>query len=126
MKRYEVTCEWDGYYWVASVDGIPGAFTQAKRLDQVPAHVVEVIKLMTGKTIDANAVDIRHLHVDDEVDPLAEEIATLDREFDQLLHALAQRRRRVAKAMKKRRFPLRDIGVVTHLSHQRVHQLLSE
>lgn len=125
MSRYEARCEWDGYNWVATVEGVPGGVTQAKRLDLIAIRIVEVVKLLTGDIISADDVTI-HPHIDDEVDRVAREIAELEASLHEVDAALAQRRRRVVQELRRRGFPLRDIGVIAHVSHQRVHQLLSE
>lgn len=125
MSHYQARCEWDGYSWVATVDGIPGAVTQAKRLDLIPGRLVEVVKLITGQVVIADDITINP-HIDDEIDQVAEEIAELESSLHEVDAALAERRRRVVQELRRRGFPLRDIGVIAHVSHQRVHQLLTE
>lgn len=125
MSRYRAQCEWDGYNWIATVDGLPGAVTQAKRLDLVADRLVEVVKLITGDFVRTDDIAITP-HVDDEIDQVAEEIAELESSLHEVDSALAERRRRVVQELRRRGFPLRDIGVIAHVSHQRVHQLLAE
>lgn len=125
MSRYDARCEWDGHNWVATIDGVPGGVTQAKRLDVIGGRIVEVIKLITGEVVSPDDVTISP-HVDDELDQVAEEIAELETSRHEVDAALAERRRRVVHELRRRGFPLRDIGVIAHLSHQRVHQLLAE
>jgi predicted RNase H-like HicB family nuclease len=122
---YTATCEWDGYNWVAAVEEVAGAFTQAKRLDLLPARLVEVIKLTTGKTVETDEI-VLHPHIDPDLDDTAAEIAALEEETAKLAEALAANRRKVARELKKRGFTLRDIGVIVRVSHQRVHQILGE
>lgn len=47
---------WDDYSWVAVLEG--GGVTQAKRLDQLPARLVEVVKLMTNETVAPDAIEL--------------------------------------------------------------------
>lgn len=125
MRGYEARCEWDGFNWIATIEALPGAVTQAKRLDLVPRRMVEVVKFMTGDEISVD--DIRIFpHLDGELDQVAEEIAKLETSLREVDAALAERRRRVVRELRRRGFPLRDIGVIAHVSHQRVHQLLAE
>ena len=41
-------CERSGDWWAVSVPEVEGAFTQAKRLDQVPGMVADAIEVLTG------------------------------------------------------------------------------
>lgn len=125
MTRYRARCEWDGYNWVATVEGLPGAVTQAKRLDLIGGRLVEVVKLITGDFVSPDDIALTP-HIDDEIDQAAEEIAELESSLHEVDSALAERRRRVVQELRRRGFPLRDIGVIAHVSHQRVHQLLAE
>jgi DNA-directed RNA polymerase specialized sigma subunit len=125
MSRYRARCEWDGYNWVATIDGMPGAVTQAKRLDLIASRLVEVVKLISGKVISPEDITLIP-HIDDEIDQAAEEIAELETSLHEVDAVLAERRRRVVQELRRRGFPLRDIGVIAHVSHQRVHQLLAE
>ena len=125
MSRYRARCEWDGYNWVATLDGVPGAVTQAKRLDLIAGRLVEVVKLITGEVVSPDDISIT-AHIDDEIDEVAEEIAELETNLHEVDAALAERRRRVVHELRRRGFPLRDIGMIVHVSHQRVHQLLAE
>jgi DNA-directed RNA polymerase specialized sigma subunit len=125
MSRYRARGEWDGYNWVATIDGMPGAVTQAKRLDLIPSRLVEVVKLISGKVISPDDITLIP-HIDDEIDQAAEEIAELETSLHEVDAVLAERRRRVVQELRRRGFPLRDIGVIAHVSHQRVHQLLAE
>jgi predicted RNase H-like HicB family nuclease len=51
--NYQVNTEWDDSgWWVVTVPGVPGAITQTRRLDQVPADAAEVIEIQTGHPVD--------------------------------------------------------------------------
>lgn len=59
MKTYTVNCEWDPTgWWVITVPDVPGAISQARRLDQVDPNVGEIIKLMTGKKVGTYRTDL--------------------------------------------------------------------
>ncbi|HEX3613762.1 MAG TPA: hypothetical protein VGL78_18035 [Solirubrobacteraceae bacterium] len=60
---YSVHCEWepttDGKgWWNARVPSIPGVWTQARRLEQIPGRIVEAIRVMTGETVNEADVEI--------------------------------------------------------------------
>jgi len=117
----KVTVEWDGYNWAGIVEG--GGTTQARRLDQIPGRVVEVVKLMTGTTIAAVDVDM-DIHVPGESDEGIAATRALRGEVTRLQDDLQDRTRRTAKALRAQGLPLRDIGQIVGVSYQRVHQLL--
>lgn len=123
-KTLAAVAEWDGYSWVATVTDIPGAVTQAKRLDLLPARLAEVAKLMTGKAIDADHIGLEVRVADDDIDRVAREINDLETELSRVSDALAARRRRLVTDLHDRGHTLRDIGMIVHLSHQRVAQLV--
>lgn len=125
MSRYTVPCEWDGHNWVATVDAVPGAVTQAKRLELIPGRVVEVVKLMTGETVAASDLHVVRRFagpIGDEAD----EIAQLRADLDKLQHDLGQRQPRIIRRLRAEGLTVRDIGQVVGLSHQRVQQILNE
>lgn len=125
MITYTVRSEWDGHNWIATVDDVPGAVTQAKRLELIPGRVVEVIKLMTGKTVKPSDLEVVRRfagRIGDEAD----EIAQLREDLDKLQHDLSQRQPRVIRRLRAQGLTVRDIGQVVGLSHQRVQQILND
>jgi predicted RNase H-like HicB family nuclease len=59
MKTYTVRCEWDSTgWWVVTVPELPGAVSQARRLDQVSGDVAEVVELMTGEKPGTYVIEI--------------------------------------------------------------------
>jgi hypothetical protein len=60
-----VAVEWDGHYWVATPAS--GGVTQAKRLDQLPARLAEVIHLMTGEGVAPDGIDLDIHYGDDDL-----------------------------------------------------------
>jgi predicted RNase H-like HicB family nuclease len=40
VRQLKAVAEWDGYSWVATLPDVPGAVTQAKRLDVLPADLL--------------------------------------------------------------------------------------
>jgi predicted RNase H-like HicB family nuclease len=121
---YTATTEWDGYNWVAEIDEIPGALTQAKRLDLIPGRLVEVLKLVTGKRVSEK--DIR-LDLNDEGEgaELAAEVRALRADVQRLETVLNEKTPVAIRKLRKRGMSLRDVGALTGVSYQRVHQLLT-
>lgn len=118
--------EWDGYSWVATLPDVPGAVTQAKRLDILPGRLAEVARLMTGDPIDPDRIALEVRVADDDIDRVAREIDELEQDLGRVTEALSSRRRQLVADLHDRGHTLRDIGVIVHLSHQRVAQLIAE
>ena len=112
-----------GGWWAIEVPQVPGAFTQARRLDQVPALVRDAVALLCDVDPDSVEVEVAPVLDDATVADLAEarakreEAAALERQASDSIAAVA---RRLADSG----LTLRDIGVVLGVSHQRVGQLL--
>ena len=62
METYTVRCEWDSTgWWVVTVPELPGAVSQARRLEQVSGDVAEVVELMTGEKPGAYAIEVEQV-----------------------------------------------------------------
>ncbi len=120
---YRATAEWGGYAWVATVVGYADVFTQAKRLEQLPERLSEVMHLMTGKKIAPNKweLDVQYGKLGDQ----ATEIRKLRVEVEEAEQQLSERTAKVARALRAQGMNLRDIGTLMGVSYQRIHQLVS-
>jgi DNA-directed RNA polymerase specialized sigma24 family protein len=108
--------------WVAEPEF--GGVTQAKRLDLLPARLCEVAVLMTGEAVAEEDWDL-----DIAFDALGAQAANLRRRRIEILDAgrqLYEETRDTARALRARGMNLRDIGTMTGVTFQRVHQLVHE
>jgi hypothetical protein len=121
-RKHRATVEWDGRYWVATPES--GGVTQARRLDQLPARLAEVIHLMTGEDVAPSDVDL-DVRYDDELGRQAAELRDRRANLEASEKELAELTAATARALRKRGMNLRDIGKLTGVSYQRVHQLVS-
>jgi predicted RNase H-like HicB family nuclease len=48
-------------WWVVTVPELPGAVSQARRLEQVSGDVAEVVELMTGEKPGAYAIEVEQV-----------------------------------------------------------------
>jgi hypothetical protein len=119
MSTQRAKVEWDGEWWVAVPDA--GGVTQARRLDQLPARIVEVISLMTGEKIDPGEVVLDVDYDGRRITDLRDRRAKLAVEEEALQEATIE----TARALRAQGMNLRDIATATGISHQRVHQLLA-
>lgn len=121
MKKAHV--EWDGYYWVAALEG--GGTTQAKRLAQIPRNLVEVAKVMTGETVSPADFELDVDYGDGlgrRALALRRERARVEKEVEQVkVDTLA-----TVAALRSKGMSLRDISELTGISYQRVQQLTKQ
>lgn len=112
-----------GGWWAVDVPEVPGVFTQARRLDQVPAMVADAVALMTDVSTDDVEVEL----APDLPPKLTKELARM-----RAAQARAEKATREAAAAKRalvqhlRRdcgLSVRDVGKVAGMSPQRVSQL---
>jgi len=122
LPSHRATVEWDGHYWVATPDS--GGVTQARRLDQLPARLAEVIHLMTGIDVDPSDIDL-DIRYDDDLGRQTAELRERRADLEASEKELATLTAATARALRKRGMNLRDIGTLTGVSYQRVHQLVS-
>lgn len=122
---YRVNVLRSGSWWAIRIPEIDGAFSQAKRLDQVEAAAREVIALM----LDIEESEVGTLDLEVELPPeMAPLLADLRRSDDVARRAAteaAATQRRVAAALHEAGLPMRDVGRLLGVSHQRVSQILS-
>ena len=125
-QQWSVEVTRSGGWWAIRVPDLPGVFSQCRRLDQVDDHVREAISLL----LDADASEIGTIDIT-VVAPL--EIAELVQTVEQAEHAArdaveaaARARKEAAQSLLHQGYPMRDIGRLIGISHQRVSQILSE
>jgi len=117
--------ERSGGWWAARVPELPGVFTQARRLDQVPAMVADAAGAFLD--IPAEKVDVQvQPKLDLDVTRRLEEARRERLCADELALAAADKLRQVARALANDGLSERDIGSILGVSHQRAHQLLTD
>ncbi len=96
---YRAIAEWDGYAWAATVVGQDHVFTQAKRLEQLPTRLSEVMRLMTGKRVAPGKweLDIRYDKLTDE----AAQLKKMRAEVEEAEAQLAARTAKIARALRR-------------------------
>lgn len=57
--RVTALCTRSDGWWAVDVPEVDGAITQARRLDQVPAMVVDAVALLTGEDPTTIEVDVQ-------------------------------------------------------------------
>ena len=114
-----------GDWWAITVPELAGVFSQAKRLDQVESQAREAIAMMLD--IDETAVEPLEIHVTPPAtaSDLLENLRTSVTVAAKAEAKAARIRLEAALALRAEGLPMRDVGRLIGVSHQRVHQLLS-
>lgn len=116
-------CTRSGDWWAVTVPEVEGGFTQARRLDQVPEMVADLVHLATGTPAEEVRVRIQP-HLEDEAALSLWEEAALTQELARQRQEEASRLARKAVAqMRDQGLSVRDVAALLHVSPQRVSQL---
>jgi predicted RNase H-like HicB family nuclease len=124
-KIYTARCVRSGDWWAITVPQVRGVYTQARRLSEAEGMAREAIALVKGVPADSFDVTVAPDLPTDlaaEVDAARELRETADRYQRE---ATAAARAVAGKLVERYRLPLRDIGRILGLSHQRIGQLLA-
>lgn len=124
-KAYRVEVVRSGGWWAITVPALDGVFSQVKRLSQVEDSAREAISLMLDIGEDnIGGLDIAvtpPAQAADLLEALEVSLATAD----EATRAAVAARREVAELLRAEGLPLRDVGELIGVSHQRVSQLLA-
>ncbi|MDP3983447.1 MAG: type II toxin-antitoxin system HicB family antitoxin [Acidimicrobiia bacterium] len=124
-RRHRVEVVRSGRWWAITVPDLGGVFSQARRLDQVDAMAREAIALM----LDIDEADVGELDIDVEpparVVDLLEALKRSEVQAEEARKTLAETRRRAAEELRAEGLPLRDVGELLGVTHQRVSQILA-
>ena len=123
---YRVRAVRSGSWWAITVPDFPGVYSQARRLDQVEAMAREAIAMM----LDVDTDQIGRIEVKVVPPPRAAAlIGTMNDALEtarEASEAAASARREAAKALRADGLPMRDVGRLLGLSHQRFSQILAD
>ena len=113
---------WDGFNWVAEPEA--GGVTQARRLDQLPARLSEVVELMTGVAVPAGDWDL-DVTFEGSLAQRAAAVRKMRDELDERERSVLDETVGVVRDLRDHGMSFRDIGTLTGISYQRAHQLVS-
>lgn len=124
MTAYRVEVTRDGKWWMVAIPEIDG-LTQARRLEEAPIMARDYIALSLDVPIDdvdvtVTVIDVDGVNVLDSITNLEAEKAAAEAARDRV----AEDTRRLARALADKKVPVRDIGAILGVSHQRAHQLV--
>jgi predicted RNase H-like HicB family nuclease len=127
MVEYRVQAELgrSGRWWVITVQDVPGAHSQIRRLAEVEDVARELISLMTDQPGDSFGIQVELLLPEDVRRDL-EQSAELREQAARSQAKAAQLTRHAARRLRDRGLPLRDVGQALGVSFQRAKQLVDE
>ncbi|AEQ20933.1 conserved hypothetical protein [Rhodococcus phage E3] len=122
---YHVTATREGKWWEISVMGLDEV-TQARKVADIEQNARELIAVTKDVPIDEVRVGVE-LVVDglDQVAQRAGAIHLTRERAEALRDEATAAAEKLAKELEDAGVPMRDIGTILGLSHQRVHQILS-
>ena len=118
----KATATWEDGWWIITIPEVPNGVSQAKRLDQVPVRVAEVVELMAGIDVDPGdvIVDARY---PGEVGEIARVAKAKRAEAKAAQEAAEAATAEALLALLATGLPQRDVGALLGITHQRVAQL---
>src|SRR5665811_202591 len=125
MNGYRVDVVRSGAWWAITVPELEGVFSQTKRLDQVEDAAREAISLMLEiEEDDVGSLDVVVTPPPGVAD-LLQAVETSVAAADEAARAAADTRREAVELLRAEGLPLRDVGALIGVSHQRVSQILN-
>lgn len=112
----------DGW-WAVEVPEVPGVFTQARRLDQVPEMAIDAVTLMLG--IDADEITDFTLVAETDKDSVIAVAKEAKERADEAAKEASLAMREAASALLEDDLTVRDAGKLLGVSPQRISQLVS-
>jgi hypothetical protein len=126
VNEYTASVRRDGKWWMVEVPAIGGT-TQARRLSEAELMARELIAVTLDVPIDEVSVVV-HFEPISGLDDIAYRIAgvaAMREEATALEKRASQEAADLAARLAERGIPLRDVGTLLGVSHQRAHQLIS-
>ncbi len=127
MRNYTARVTREGKWWMVQVPEIDG-LTQARRLGEAELMARELIAVTKGIALDEIEVDVAlTLDLADGISNVPARVAAIAANREQAAelerHATLEAAS-LAKALSANNIPVRDVGAILGVSHQRAHQLV--
>jgi predicted RNase H-like HicB family nuclease len=123
---HKVNVTREGKWWMVSIPELDG-LTQARRLSEAELMAKEYIAVTLDVPIESVEVEMSVQKVGDVTD-IQDLLLAIMKEREQaaeLERRATQQAAGLARALVAQHVPLRDVGTVLGVSHQRAHQLVS-
>ncbi len=123
-KHYTVNATRSGRWWSITIDQEPRAQTQARRLDQVEAIARSVLIDLNVLAQDESASFTVHSYAD-ELETLRRSALRAKAAANEATETASRTAREFARSAAAEGLPIRDIGALLGVTHQRAQQLLT-
>lgn len=126
VTSFHAVASREGKWWMISIPALDG-LTQARRLSEATQMASEYIAASQGIPLDDVAVEMTFAPIG-ALDDITERVAALAaarNRLERLEREASSATMSLAHDLEAERVPLRDIGAILGLSHQRAHQLTS-
>jgi hypothetical protein len=122
LSKYTARVQRDGKFWLIRVPEINRS-TQARTIDEIGPMARDLIALMEDVPADSFELEVV-LDLPPDIAAHIQRAAFLRDEIDEITKEAGQESR-VAAKMLSELMPMREVGKVLGVSHQRVHQLVN-
>jgi predicted RNase H-like HicB family nuclease len=123
VNRYTVRARRVGGWWALDVEGVPGAHTQVRRIDQAEEMAREAIAGVLDRAPGSFEILVAP-EVPAAVRNMVDRAAKARSDAAQAQDAAAQLTRDAAQRLVDEGLTVRDAGVLLGVSHQRIAQLV--
>ena len=114
-----------GDWWAVEVPQIPGLFTQARRLDQIPDMVLDAASLLLERPeTDFEVLIDPQLPAEDE--SYVKSALTATAHLREAQQAATKESRQTARHLRERGLTVRDAAVLMNVSPQKISQLVKD
>lgn len=117
---YRTTVERDGKFWLIRVDHV--GVTQARHLREVEAMATDLVAVMTGESVGSFSVEVT-TRLPARVQEHLTRAEQLRQDSARAQAEAAIELRSAVRELVAAGLPLRDVGHLLGVSHQRAHQL---
>ncbi|MGP6178204.1 hypothetical protein ACTU6U_13005 [Microbacterium sp. A196] len=126
MTAYDATVVRDGKWWMVSIPSLDG-LTQARRLTEAKEMAREYIAASQSVPLETVTVDLHFAPIGgiEDVTTRIAKITEARRRAAELEKTASRDATELARSLTAADIPMRDIGAMLGVSHQRAHQLIS-
>lgn len=125
QKSYVARARRSGRWWAIDVPEVPGAFSQARRLDQVDAMAREAIALVLDLSPDEIDVVVQPQIPDASIEALLRDVRYHRNVAEEASRLAASGSIEAARRLTEHGYGVRDVGSLLGVSFQRAAQLTS-
>ena len=124
MATYTARTTRSGNWWAIQIDELDGVYSQARRLEQVEDMARDAIAATLDVAPASFAVTVIP-ELPAKVQAILDDVRASREAAERASELASMKAREAARILHEEGMPLRDVGRVLGVSHQRAHQLVS-